>query len=97
MPVPAAGDIWRTRADVGGDAEKITASWGQIEDLRIGECVYRAIPGEIVYSCPDYSEVEGMVFLPDLGFAFLTTSSADGDDFVAEYVMQSIAVVGQDQ
>jgi len=95
MPVPAPGTVWRTRAVVGGsDDEKITASWGQPQQMTFGDCSYTIIPGELVYTGVDYREVEGMHYLPELGFAYLASVASDDDDFMDEYVILSISAVG---
>ncbi|MFU8823802.1 MAG: hypothetical protein ACNA7N_06080 [Yoonia sp.] len=98
MPVPAPGVVWRTRALVGGsDEEKITASWGQPQQMTFGACSYTVIPGELVYAGADYREVEGLHYLPELGFAYLASVTSDDDEYVDEYVILSITAVGPDE
>jgi hypothetical protein len=96
MPVPAAGDVWRTRVVIdGAEPDKMTASWGDARQMTYGECSYTVIPGEIVFTGTDYRHVEGLHYLPELGLAYMSFFSSDDGDTMDEYVIVSITTAEQ--
>ncbi|MBQ2262677.1 MAG: hypothetical protein II336_15065 [Loktanella sp.] len=94
MPVPAAGDVWRTRAIVDSvNDDKISAQWDEPIQMTYGTCSYTVLPGEITYAGIGYRQTEGLHYLPELGLAYLTRFETDSRDDVDEYTVISITAV----
>ncbi|WP_019954557.1 hypothetical protein [Yoonia vestfoldensis] len=97
MPLPAPGEVWRTRAVVDGIYDdKMTASWSDMTTMTYGDCIYTVIPGEIVYSGEGYRQTEGLHYLPDLGIAYMASFASDDSDSIDTYTILSITAVGED-
>ena len=59
-----------------------TATFGAASEITLSDCTYRVIPATLRYDWPETGD--GMTvnynYLPEVGFAFLTSSQFDGSD-----------------
>jgi hypothetical protein len=81
LPVPSAGGRWQGGAQVvwddGARDETQSHAYGGETMIDIGGCPYRALDVLIAYNTED-AYIETLTYLPELGFAYLASSMADG-------------------
>ncbi len=92
LPEPVPNGTWsaQTTSYYQGDAtpEKVTHTWGALQQYSIGSCTLNAIPVSVSYDSKDYDHTEEAVYFPDLGTAILTAYiDADGRE---DYTYTSI-------
>jgi hypothetical protein len=91
MPLPAPGASWDVTIDLDdGAQEKVALRWGQIERRSYGTCAYDVIRGEGSYAGIGYRDIEELHYLPELGFAYLASFRAEGDDMADEFTILRI-------
>lgn len=75
LQVPAPGQRWTAETvlmdSTGPYTETMTVAWSQPFEQIIGACSYEAIEALIAYQGDDFY-TEGLVFLPDLGVAYVS-------------------------
>ncbi|WP_172293644.1 hypothetical protein [Pseudoruegeria sp. HB172150] len=84
LPDPAPGAVWEGQIAVHGDAPRASESqsyaFGETRELDIAGCAYVSLPVIATFRNTEISFQNVYEYLPELGFAYLASSGAIGQD-----------------